>query len=323
MTSRATPGLHTPLCDLLGISTPILLAPMGDTAGGRLAAAVSRAGGLGMVGGGYAHTDWLERELELVGDARVGVGFITFSLDERPDALRVALEARPVAVQLSFGDPRPYVDAIRDAGAVLICAAQSPEEIARAVDAGADVIVAQGQDGGGHGRPDRSTMGLVPSMVDEVAPIPVVAAGGITDGRGVAAALMLGAQGVSMGTRFMASTDALSNPAEAAGLIAARSADTLRSSVFDVIRGPAWPAGYDGRAVRNRMTDAWHGDDPDGSLAREFHATPRGDYSMWPLWAGEGVDMITSIDTPAEILERVVAETVAALRRSADLVVPG
>lgn len=219
MSSPARPvTISTPLTALLGVRHPVMLAPMGDTAGGRLAAAVSEAGGFGLIGGGYAGPQWLAAELTAAGDARVGVGVITFALDQRPDTLRLALDAHPPAIQLSFGDPRPYADAIHAGGALLICQVQTPDEIALAVAAGADAIVAQGQDAGGHGRPDRGTIGLIPSVVDSVAPLPVVAAGGIADGRGLAAALMLGAAGITMGTRFLASTAAESSPAEAAAL---------------------------------------------------------------------------------------------------------
>lgn len=300
--------ITTPLTTLLGIRHPIVLAPMGDTAGGRLAAAVSTAGGLGLIGGGYADPDWLIRELAAAGDARVGVGFITFALDQRSGALRLALAAHPLAVQLSFGDPRPYADDIHNSGALLICQVQTSEETALAVAAGADVIIAQGQDAGGHGRPDRGTMGLIPSVVDMVAPIPVVAAGGIADGRGLAAALMLGAAGITMGTRFLASTAALSSPAEAAALVAAHADDTVRTSVFDVVRGPAWPAGHDGRVVRNRLTDEWNDRHDLVETERMFRAAAADDYAVRPLWAGEGLDLIASIESPESIVSDVVTD---------------
>jgi len=301
--------LETPLTALLGIRHPILLAPMGDSAGGRLAAAVSEAGGLGLIGGGYADPAWLAAELTEAGDARVGVGFITFALAERPDALHLALEASVPAVQLSFGDPGPFAEMIHRSGAMLICQAQSADEVALAVAAGADVIVAQGRDAGGHGRPDRGTIGLVPSVVDRVAPIPVAVAGGVADGRGLAAALMLGAAGITMGTRFLASIEALSNPAEAAGLVAGRSEDTVRTPAFDVIRGPAWPAGYDGRAIRNDLVDRYDDHlDADGrrALAATYTASAADDYSLRPLWAGEGLDLVTGIEPAAAIVRDVV-----------------
>ena len=312
--------ISTPLTELLGISHPILLAPMGDVAGGPLAAAVSDAGAFGLIGGGYGDPGWLEQELIGAGDARVGVGFITFSIDPRSDALRLALEARPPAIQLSFGDPRPFADLIHGAGALLICQVQTDEEVALAVEAGADIIVAQGQDAGGHGRSGRGTIGLVPSVVDRVSPIPVVAAGGLADGRGLAAALMLGAVGATMGTRFFATVESISDDASDRALVAGRSEDTVRTSVFETIRGPAWPAGHDGRVIGNRLTDWWseHQADPGSHepVKAEYRATAPDDYSMRPLWAGEGIDLVHSIETAADVVASVVAQAVGQLRSS-------
>lgn len=324
-TNASAARLATPLTSLLDITHPVLLAPMGDTAGGRLAAAVSAAGGLGIIGGGYADPDWLRTELAVAGDARVGVGFITFALDERTESLRIALDARPPAVQLSFGDPRPYAGTIHDSGARLICQVQSTDELRLAVEAGADVIIAQGQDAGGHGRPGRATMGLVPSVVDSAAPIPVVAAGGIADGRGLAAALMLGAAGVTMGTRFLASTDALSSPAEAAALIDARSDDTRRTPVFDLVRGrPSWPSGYDGRAVRNRLTDEWDANADISTIDRMYASSSPDDFALRPLWAGEGIGLISTIESPASIMAEVIADAVMLIGQAQHLLVaPG
>jgi nitronate monooxygenase len=314
--------ISTALTDLLGIRHPVLLAPMGGSAGGRLAAAVSDAGGLGLIGGGYADPEWLVAELEIAGHARVGVGFITFALAERPEALRIALDADPLAIQLSFGDPRPFADHIHSSGALLICQVQSPQELDAAIEAGADVIVAQGRDAGGHGRPDRSTIALVPSVVDQVAPLPVVAAGGLADGRGLAASLMLGAAGITLGTRFLASVEALSAPAEAAALVAARSADTVRTTVFDRVRGPAWPAGHDGRVVRNHLVERWDADPDEGALEQIYRTAAADDYGIQPLWAGEGLDLITSIESARVIIDHVIAEAIRCLRAGGDLLTP-
>ena len=308
-----TPSISTALTSLLAIRHPVLLAPMGDTAGGRLAAAVSAAGGLGLIGGGYADPDWLERELVLAGGARVGVGFITFALDQRPDTLRVALDANPVAVQLAFGDPRPYAEQIHASGALLLCHAQSDAEVARAVEAGADVVIAQGRDAGGHGRGDLGTMALVPSLVDRLAPTPVVAAGGIADGRGLAAALVLGAAGVSLGTRLLATVEAISSNAEAAAIVAGRGSDTVRTSAFDAIRGPLWPDGLDGRTLRNELTETWDGTPSDPVAKRRYRADP----SLAPVWAGEAVDLVTTIVPAADAVEAVVSEAIARLRSAA------
>lgn len=318
----ASVTLSTAITELFGIRHPILLAPMGDSAGGHLAAAVSAAGALGLIGGGYADPSWLETEIEHASGASVGIGFITFALDERPDTLALALDANPLAIQLSFGDPRPYVEPIRQAGARLICQVQSPEELALAVEAGADVIIAQGQDAGGHGRPDRALMGLVPSVVDEVGETPVVAAGGIADGRGLAAALMLGAAGVSLGTRLLATREAITTANEAALLVSGASHETVRTEVFDTIRGPGWPTGYDGRAIRNRLVNEFDSGADEADLHAMFAQATSEDYTMRPVWAGEGLDLITSIEPAATVVEAVVAEAVACLGRANSLLRP-
>jgi nitronate monooxygenase len=205
-------AIETALTRLLGIAHPILLAPMGSAAGGKLAAAVTNAGGLGLIGSGYADAATIKKELAAAGNTSVGVGFITWALDKNPEALDVALAAQPPAVMISFGEPKPYARVIKDAGAKLICQVQTLAEAVEAAVAGADIIVAQGRDAGGHSGTTRGSMGLVPAVVNAVGAIPVVAAGGIADGRGLAAALALGAAGVLMGTRFAAS--AVSNGVE-------------------------------------------------------------------------------------------------------------
>jgi hypothetical protein len=189
-------SIRTPLTTLLGITHPVIAAPMAFVSGGALAAAVSNAGGLGFLAGGYAESrDFLQRELRAAGNARVGVGFITWSLAERdPELLALALDHAPAAVWLSFGDAEPFAGRVKAAGSALILQVQSVAMARQAVDLGADVIVAQGAEAGGHGD-IRSTLPLVPAVVDAVHPVPVVAAGGIADGRGLAAALMLGAAG--------------------------------------------------------------------------------------------------------------------------------
>ena len=190
--------IATRLTERLRIKHPILLAPMDIVADGKLAATVSRAGGLGIIGGGYGDEAWLAREMDAAGDARVGVGFITWSMAKRPRLLDLVLERKPVAVMLSFGDVRPHADKIKRAGAKLICQVQMLAQVKDAAARGADILVAQGAEAGGHGIA-RSTFPFVPAVADTVPDIPVVAAGGIADGRGLAAALMLGADGVLVG----------------------------------------------------------------------------------------------------------------------------
>jgi nitronate monooxygenase len=187
---------------------------MDVVSGAKLTAAVSHAGGFGILGGGYGEETWLRREIEALsglfpGDERTfGIGFITWSLAKSPKLLDLALEAKPRAIMLSFGDPRPFADRIRKIGAMLICQVQSEAMAQEALDAGAHVLVAQGTEAGGHGA-SRTTLDIVPAIADLVkGQVPVVAAGGIADGRGLAASLMLGAAGVLLGTRFYASLEA-------------------------------------------------------------------------------------------------------------------
>ena len=160
---------------------------------------------------------------------------------------------------LSFGDPTPFTGRIKDAGCRIICQVQTLAQAKEAAAAGADIIIAQGRDAGGHSGMTRGTMGLVPAVVDAVAPIPVVAAGGIADGRGLAAALALGAAGVSMGTRFTASRESLWDQGMKAAALAAGGDQTEQTRVFDVVRGAPWPAIYPGRALRNAFSARWHG----------------------------------------------------------------
>lgn len=174
-------SISTPLTKLLGISHPILLAPMDLVADARLTAAVSAAGAFGILGGGYGDEHWLVRELDLLEQAQVryGVGFITWSMAKQPKVLDIALERRPAAIMLSFADPRPFVDRIKRTGAIVICQIQTLALAKEAAAAGADVLVAQGGEAGGHGV-SRGLVALVPEVVDAIGTgIPVVAAGGI------------------------------------------------------------------------------------------------------------------------------------------------
>src|SRR3954470_24148471 len=317
--------IETALTRLLGIEHPILLAPMGSAAGGRLAAAVTNAGGLGLIGSGYADASAIRRELTAAGNARVGVGFILWALEKNPAALDVALAAKPAAVMLSFGDPTPFTARIRDAGCKIICQVQTLAQAKEAAVAGADVIIAQGRDAGGHSAMTRGTMGLVPAVVDAVAPIPVVAAGGIADGRGLAAALALGAAGISMGTRFTASRESLWDPAMKAVALAAGGDQTIQTRVFDIVRDAPWPAIYPGRALRNAFSAEWHGREDDlatrqGEVEKTYLATALDDFSRRVVWAGEGVDLVNDIPSAAEIIERVMAQAVATLRQGAGLI---
>jgi nitronate monooxygenase len=278
-----------------------------------------------MVGGGYGDTAWLRTELSIVkAQTRQpwGAGLITWSA--APEVVELILSYRPDAVMLSFGDPRPIGERIKAAGCRLICQVQDLEGAGLACEAGADLIVAQGTEGGGHGG-KRGTLPLVPTVVDAVAPTPVLAAGGIADGRGLAAALMLGADGALLGTRFYASAEALGHERVKQRIVAAHGGETMRTHVFDLVRGYEWPTGHTGRAVRNDFIARWHGRENalqetlQDERARYQAASGEGDCDTVVVWASEAVDLIAQVECAAALVERIAAEAEAQLRRVASL----
>jgi len=298
------------LTETLGIRKPLLLAPMAFVAGGRLAATVSNAGGLGFIGGGYGDPKWLDQEFREAGKARIGVGLITWTLEQNPKLLEAVLQHQPAAVWLSFGDPEPYVPAIHSAGALLVCQVQTVEDALRVKSLGADVIVAQGTEAGGHGA-DRALSTLLPAVVDAVAPVPVVAAGGIADSRGVQAAFALGASGVAVGTRLFATQEALGHPNAKQALVEKTGGDTVRARVFDHIRGYDWPQPYTGRTLRNEFLQRWRGREAelDANLATEQPryqaAAAAGDTNTMAIYAGEGLDFIRDLPSAVEVVARL------------------
>jgi nitronate monooxygenase len=311
-------SIRNRLTDTLGIEHPVLLAPMDIIAGGRLAAAVSHAGGLGLLGGGYGDGAWIEREWDRAGNARIGCGFITWSLAKQPELLHVALARRPAAVMLSFGDPTPFVAPIHAAGARVICQVQTLEQAREAAGAGADVIIAQGTEAGGHGQ-SQPLLTLLPQVVNACPGIPIVAAGGIADGRGLAAAMMFGAEGVLMGTRFYASEEAEGHPEAKRRIVAAGAGQTVRSIVFDLTRHNRWPDPYTGRVLRNQHAERWLGHE--AALEAQANevgqayaaARDRGDFDIAAVIAGEACALIDDIPPVGEIVERVVAEATRAI----------
>jgi nitronate monooxygenase len=307
-------SIRNRLTQTLGIEHPVLLAPMDVVSGGKLAAAVSHAGGLGLLGGGYGEGDWIEREWARAGNARIGCGFITWSLAKRPGLLDGVLARQPAAIMLSFGDPRPFAAAIHAAGARLICQVQTVAQAREAMSAGADVIVAQGTEAGGHGQSE-PLLTLLPQVVDACPDIPVVAAGGIADGRGLAAAMMLGAEGVLMGTRFYASQEADGHPEAKRRIVAAEGGQTVRSIVFDLSRRNRWPDPYTGRVLRNHHAEHWLGREAElaaqaEEVARDYAAArARGDFDVAGVIAGEACGLIHDIPTAGEIVQRIVADS--------------
>jgi nitronate monooxygenase len=315
--------IKTSLTALLGIRHPILSAPMDVIAGARLTAAVSAAGGFGILGGGYGDRAWLEQEttkLKQYATAPFGVGFITWSLAKQPELLDIALDSKPRAIMLSFGDPRPFAPRIKAAGARLICQVQTEDMTRQALEAGADILVAQGTEAGGHGA-SRTTIDIVPAIVDLAAGrVPVVAAGGIGDGRGLAAMMMLGASGVLLGTRFYASQECDGADEAKKRICEASSGTTTRGIIFDLSRNNVWPAPFTGRCLINDHSRRWTGREVEllqnvTAVSAEYAAAKAaGNFDVAAVIAGEAVGLIHDIPPAAEIVERIVNEADQILR---------
>src|SRR5438105_7341320 len=305
--------ISTPLTARLGIQHPILSAPMDFIAGARLTAAVSAAGGFGILGGGYGDRAWLEQETARLADVSdpFGIGFITWSLAKQPALLDIALEAGPRAIMLSFGHPKPFAQRIKSGGARLICQVQDEAMARQALDAGADILIAQGTEAGGHGA-SRTSIELVPAVVDLVAGrVPVVAAGGIADGRGLAAMIMLGASGVLLGTRFYASQEADGADEAKRRICAASSGSTVRGIVFDLSRNNVWPAPFTGRCLVNDHARRWIGREVElmqnvAAVAADYAGAKAAcNFDVAAVIAGEAVGVIDDIPPAAEIVERI------------------
>jgi nitronate monooxygenase len=318
------------LCRHFGLSSPIVLAPMALASGGELAAAVSHAGALGLVGGGYGDLAWTQREYALAlqqGRAeRIGCGFITWKLDEDASALDWVLQQRPRAIMLSFGDPRPYAARIAASGATLICQVQRMEQVPQALEAGAQVIAAQGAEAGGHGMDalnGRATISFVPELADWLAARApqtlLLAAGGIADGRTLAAAMVLGADGALVGSRLWATRESLAADGAKQQALATTGDGTARSSVFDILRRKNWPQPYDFRAIRNALHRRWESRvdalraRPDEARADYDAGVKAGDFSRAHATVGEAVGLIHDLPPAGHVVARMANEAQALL----------
>jgi nitronate monooxygenase len=330
-------ALHTRFTQRFQLSTPIALAPMALATGGALAAACAQAGALGLVGGGYGDLTWTQREYTLAqtllandasSQARLGCGFITWKLDENDEALDWVLTQKPRAIMLSFGDPRPYAARIQAAGATLICQVQRLDQVPHALAAGAAVIVAQGGEAGGHGAnalEGRSTFTLVPEIADHLAAHApqtlLLAAGGVADGRGLAAALMLGADGALVGSRLWATTESLAAAGAKTQATQTNGDGTARSEVFDILRRKNWPAPYDFRAIRNDLHRALENDiaglkaHPDDARATYDAGVVAGDFSRAHATVGEAVGLIADIPSAQTLMTRITQQAQALLSK--------
>jgi len=331
--------MRTPLCDLLGIEIPIVLAPIitpvGAPAGPRLAAAVSEAGGLGTMALWLAPPEGLRtriREVRALTSKPFGVNLrLDAGVNARLDA---CLEEGVQIISLFWGDPGQQAPRAKAAGAIIMQTVRSAEEGRRAIDCGVDVVVAQGWEAGGHVWGTVATLPLVPAVVDAVAPAPVVAAGGIADGRGLAAALALGASGAWIGTRFLAAAETNFHDRYRERLFAASETEAVYLEyLFD---GGAW-SDAPARALRNKTVDAWEaaGRPPKdqrpgqeeivaisasrGEIKRYMPTAPindvEGDIDALPMWAGQGVGLVRKLQPAAEIVREINAEADDVLAR--------
>ncbi|MEP7188701.1 MAG: nitronate monooxygenase [Roseiflexaceae bacterium] len=314
--------IHTRICDLFGIDHPIISAPMAGTATATLAAAVSEAGGLGLIGGTMGNDpDWLREQIRSVRERTrkpFGVGFIS-SFPGLDRLIQVALDERVPVVSHSFADPTPYVAAAHAAGILIMAQVQKVSHAKTAALAGVDVIAAQGTEAGGH-TGHSGTLPLVPAVIDVVGNIPVVAAGGIADGRGLAAVLMLGAEGVWLGSRFVASHEATDADWKKQRVVQAGTDDTILTKVYDLIRASPFPKDIGDRVLSNTFNAAWHGQDAQLMAHREAlqeqlsAADQASDASISAVRVGNATGLISSVEPAGEIVRRIVAEAEAILR---------
>jgi len=317
--------LRTGLEELLGIEHPILQAPLGPWSAPDLTAAVSNAGGLGAQATAGMSLERFREQLARVQDLTNRPFVINFSLrwmDEQSFAL--ALDANPAVISFSHGDPGHLPDRAHDVGALVMHMVNTVAQAREAADRGVDVIIAQGSEAAGFGGLV-GTMALVPQVVQAVQPIPVVAAGAIADGRGVAAAWLLGAQAVSMGTRFLASTEASISDQEKRAIVEAEAEDTVHAEYADVLLGPPGIGQYPivPRVLRSALVDEWNRRwdearrDPSQLRAALDDAARQGRADdLLPLAVGQSAGMIHDILPADEIVRRVMAEADKTLRRA-------
>jgi nitronate monooxygenase len=330
-------ALETALQSTLGIEYPIVQAPIGSVSSPELAAAVSNAGGLGTLAVSWRDPEATRAVLAETAALTDGPFAANLVLDDRTaeypidEHLDAVLDTPVDIVSFSFGDPTPYVDRCLDADVTTMVTVGSAAEASAAAEAGAEVVVAQGWEAGGHLQSDVATMPLVPRVVDAVPETPVVAAGGVADGRGVAAALALGADGVWLGTRFVATREANAHPRYKEAVAGAAETDTRRTSLFD----GGWP-GRDHRTLENTTVQEWDeagqpepGDRPgegetlarmdDERTVERYDDTPplasmSGDVVELPQYAGQSAGLTATIEPAGDLVETLAAET----RRAVD-----
>ena len=308
--------IRTRFTERFGLAHPLMSAPMALHSGGTLAGAVTAAGGLGSFGGVHPERgpDWIRREVATIRartDGPYAVGFITAFLGPARPLFDAVLAEGPTAVALSFGDPAPWIPAIRDAGAAVICQVQTLEHARVAVDAGADVLVVQGNEAGGH----TGTMGLLPFLAlaaDRFPDVPMLAAGGVADGRTLAAALLAGADGAWLGTAFLATPEAVEVEDEhKRRVVDSDGTDTVFTRTFDLLSGLPWPVGIGDRMGRNATADEWEGREAELLARRAEIAEQR---PPEPLRYGPAAGFVPAVRPAAEVVRSISAGAEAILR---------
>ena len=323
--------LHTYLTTSWHLRYPIIGAPMAYVGRGRLAHAVSQAGGLGMIGiGSTESVDFLAREAAIArgtDQGCFGIGMHAWAIEKRPDLLDAAIEANPFLISISFGSPAPYIERLHQHGILLATQVNTRAEAMQAARDGVDLIVAQGTEAGGHVTGQVSALPLLQSALDAVQ-VPVLAAGGIASPRGVAAALAAGAEGVWIGTALLASPECENTEQARARIVQAQETDTILTRAFDVAQGLAWPPKYPGRALRNRFTDLWHAHIDALSQANEARqqlaeAIGSKNYDLAYIYAGEAVGLVTQQQSAGDVIQQLGEGAERLLRERSALLLQG
>jgi nitronate monooxygenase/enoyl-[acyl-carrier protein] reductase II len=315
--------LHTRVCDLFGIDYPIVQAAIWPATAPELVAAVSNAGALGSLGAVFESADSLGEQIARVRALTEGpfaVNHVIPNLNE--EAFALTLEARPRIISFALGDPRNLVQRAHDAGALVMHQVHTVQQALIAAERGVDVIIAQGSEAGGQGPAlGVGALALVPQVVDAVHPIPVLAAGGIADGRGLAAALVLGAAGANIGTRFLASVEASSHPDWKRAVLSANSEDVVRFEEWDVLFPRAGEGAYDvvPRVIPTPFVNEWRGRRDDAGREAErlrsdvIRALREHRAHELVAFAGQSAGMIREILTAETVVRQMIAETERAL----------
>lgn len=325
--------VRTWLTERFGLEVPVVGAPMAGAAGGGLAGAISAAGGLGMVGIGSAiGPDWVGEQLTLAAEAAgsgrpYGAGLLAWSLPKRPELMDTVLEAArgphgPALVSVSFGDVAPHVPVLHEAGVAVATQVGTVADALAAADAGVDLLVVRGGEGGGHGRDLVATLPLLQSVLPRVE-LPVLAGGGIGSARGLAAVLAAGAAGGWVGTAFLTCRESLTADAVVGHLGEVDETGTAYGTVFDTASAAGWPQEFGGRAVRNEFFDAWQGREhelhaDEAAIARYRSASQAQDLGAMSMYAGQGVGLLDGTRRPAAEVVDALSGAAALLRSAAD-----